>query len=177
MKIVLIRHAKTDGNIKRRYIGATDEPLAEGTEIKKSYPDVDVIISSPLKRCIQTAGLIYPGKDPVIYKDLAETDFGRFENKSYDELKNDRYYIKWLDSNGTLPFPGGETHEHFIKRCTAAYEKAVSELAGRDIAFVVHGGTIMAIMSRVFGGGFYDYQTDNLGGFVFDINGSRYDRI
>ena len=40
---------------------------------------------------------------------------------------------------------------------------------GRDAAFVVHGGTIMAVMSRIDGGDFYDYQIDNGECLVFNI--------
>ncbi len=177
MKIILIRHAKTDGNKKGRYIGVTDELLAHDTRIEKTYPKADAVVSSPLMRCVQTAKLIYPDKKPVIYKDLSEIDFGRFENRSYEDLKNDPYYIKWLESNGERPFPGGESKGDFVKRCIEAYERAAAELSGQDIAFVVHGGTIMAVMSHVFGGGFYDYQTKNLGGYVFDKNSNRYECI
>ena len=37
-------------------------------------------------------------------------------------------------------------------------------------AFVIHGGTIMAIMQRIFGGGFYDYQIRNGGMITFDFD-------
>ena len=60
MKIILIRHAKTDGNKKGRYIGVTDELLAHDTRIEKTYPKADAVVSSPLMRCVQTAKLIYP---------------------------------------------------------------------------------------------------------------------
>ena len=47
MKIILIRHGKTEGNIKNRYIGRTDEPLCgEGLdEIRKNkYPPADFVV-------------------------------------------------------------------------------------------------------------------------------------
>ncbi len=49
--------------------------------------------------------------DIEICDKLKECDFGDFENKSYEDLKNNRL-SKWLDSNG-VPFPNGETHEDF----------------------------------------------------------------
>ena len=60
MKLILIRHGKTKGNREKRYIGKTDEPLEKNTVIVKKYPKTDIVISSPMKRCIMTANLIYP---------------------------------------------------------------------------------------------------------------------
>lgn len=166
--IALIRHAVTAGNLERRYIGRTDESILRGTRIDAEYPKVDIVVSSPMKRCIETAALIYPGKKPVIYEGLAETDFGSFENKSYEELKDDELYKRWLGSNGTMPFPGGESPEAFRVRCLKAYNKAAEDFRGKSTAFIVHGGTIMAVMSSIFGGGFYDYHVANLCGFMFE---------
>ena len=100
MRVVFIRHGKTKGNIERRYIGITDENLStEGIfELKRmKYPVVDRVISSPLKRCFQTAEIIY-GKTAEIYQDFRECDFGEFENKNYEELKNNKYYKDWKEN-------------------------------------------------------------------------------
>ena len=43
------------------------------------YPEVDAVVSSPLKRCTETAKLIYPDKEPMILNGLIEYDFGEFE--------------------------------------------------------------------------------------------------
>ena len=90
--ITFIRHGKTAGNLTNCYIGVTDEPLIiEGEdEIRKRiYPEADIVFSSPLLRCIETAGLIYPNQKPVVIDELKETNFGRFEGKNYKDLSND----------------------------------------------------------------------------------------
>ena len=69
--IQLIRHGITKGNLEKRFIGCrTDEPLCtQGIEeIKKLtdakiYNDSVLVFSSPLKRCIETAKLIFPHKE------------------------------------------------------------------------------------------------------------------
>ena len=38
MKIILIRHGMTEGNLKRRYIGTTDEDLINTDCLKGDYP-------------------------------------------------------------------------------------------------------------------------------------------
>ena len=75
-------------------------------------------------------------------------------------------YQKWLDSNGELPFPNGETHEDFKNRCKEGFFESLTE---RDTAFVIHGGSIMAIMQKLFGGNFYDYQVKNGCGYEFEM--------
>lgn len=164
MEIILIRHGRTRGNTESRYIGRTDEPLsAEGiTDIRgRKYPLAEVVISSPMIRCIQTAELIYGGYDAV-FDGLRECDFGLFENKNYLDLKDDEYYQSWIDSGGTLPFPMGESMETSSKRQIKAFEKALRAYPNsKSIAFVVHGGTIMAVGQKYKGGNFYDYLLKN----------------
>lgn len=165
MKIYLIRHGKTAGNLEKRYIGVTDEPLCpEGiSELqKRNYPDCEIVISSPMRRCIETARLIYPNRPIVIRDDLAECDFGDFEGKNYLELSENPDYQKWIDSGGVSRFPNGESPDGFKRRCIRGFDEAVKKYADkRSIAFVVHGGTIMAVMERYTGRGFYDHQIGN----------------
>lgn len=177
MKLILIRHGKTRGNALKKYIGTTDEPLIEGTAADKKYPNADMIVSSPLKRCIMTAELIYPGEKISICSDLRETDFGDFENKSYDELKDNPHYRRWIDSGGEYAPPNGEGRHEFVTRCIKAYKQIIEGGEAECIAFVAHGGTIMAIMQHIFGGGFYDYMVPNLGGYIVDTDKNKYMEI
>lgn len=156
MKIYLIRHGATAGNLEKKYIGCrTDEPLcAEGIRAaeKKSELTVkinpDAVFSSPMKRCIQTAGILFPGRKPLIYEELSECDFGRFEGKNYRELSGDEDYQKWIDSGGTMQFPEGELPADFRKRCCSGFERMVSENSFDTAVLVAHGGTIMSVLSE-----------------------------
>lgn len=177
IKFYLIRHFKTYGNTKRRYIGTTDEPLCpEGIAEKEkhNYSDVEIIFSSPLKRCLETAALIYPDQKPVVIQNLSECDFGEFENKSAAELSSNPAYQKWVDSGGTLPFPKGESREEFIKRSVDGFLEAAAICREKNIsraALVVHGGTIMSIMSHFLPekGDYYHWQCSNGDGYEFDF--------
>ena len=164
--ICLIRHAKTKGNTEGRYIGRTDESIAESESLKRNYPEADIVITSGMKRTEETAQMIYPDAMRIADKSLRECDFGAFEGYNDEELKDNIYYKKWLESGGVLPFPGGESHEGFIARCIDGFFANIKRYRGKNIAFVVHGGTIMAVMERLFGGGFYDYRIENGGGFI-----------
>lgn len=152
MKVYFIRHGKTKGNIEGRYVGRTDEGLQEDFiyELKeKNMPEVEGIYVSPMRRCIETCGHMYPGREYEIVENLKEMDFGDFEYKSFDELNGNILYQSWVDSKGTLPFPGGESMITFQDRCKSAFEKAIEnamESGYKEVTFVVHGGTIMALL-------------------------------
>ena len=176
-EIILIRHGKTFGNTLGRYIGITDEELCpEGREElaalreRGQYRSIrpDLVYVSPLRRCRQTAELLFPGVPQEICRDLRECDFGEFENKDYKELSGNPAYQAWVDSGGTLPFPGGESREAFQERCRVEFARVLRALkrqAGSNAVFVVHGGTIMSILSAYAPQGaadpFYRWQVKN----------------
>lgn len=156
LSIYLIRHLPTEGNLQYRYIGRTDEPLCQQgiTQADNfSYPPVELLFTSPLKRCVQTASLFFPNQVPIIVSDLQETHFGEFEGKNYKELRDNQDYQAWIDSNGALSFPNGESPEKFKQRSRLAFEhcmKQALQTNATSIGFVVHGGTIMSIMEYLF---------------------------
>ena len=176
MKWVLIRHGKTQGNLEHRYIGGrTDEPLCTAgiAALKeRTYPAVQRVFASPMKRCLETAALLYPGVPVEIIKDLRECDFGDWENKNYAELNGSADYQAWIDAGGELPFPGGESRAMFAARCVAAFESIREQT--EDCALIAHGGTIMAIMERYAHpcGSYYDFQVGNGCGFLLHADGS-----
>lgn len=152
IKIWLIRHGMTEGNLKGRYIGRTDEHLCQ--EGKKalselSYPVPDGLFISPMIRCQETAEILFPGKKFRIMDQLSETDFGDFENKNYRELAGNPDYQAWIDSGGNLPFPGGESREAFRERTLEGFQKVIAICSGENLqsaVLIVHGGTIMTLM-------------------------------
>ena len=128
MKCVLIRHGKTAGNLAGRYIGCrTDEPLCpEGiAQLREGrYPAVERVFASPLRRCRETARLLYPAMEMEIVEDFRECDFGAFEGLSYADLNGRADYQAWLDSGGEAPFPGGESKAEFSRLRHASRARA-----------------------------------------------------
>lgn len=176
--ISFIRHGSTEGNLKKQYIGVTDEPLCrkgrEGLQARQNkgiYPQATRVITSPMKRCLETAEILYPDITPEIYPEFRETDFGLLEGRSYEELLQDDSlrpsYQEWIDSNGTLPFPEGESMEQMKRRCAQGFEKLLPTLTS-DISLVAHGGTIMSILHLYATPkkGYYDYQCANGAGYL-----------
>lgn len=192
IKLVLIRHGAAKSNKERRYLGKTDEPLSEEGKRElsvyreqKIYPKVDHLFISPMKRCVETAEILYPHLTPVFIEEWKEMDFGAFEGKNYEELKGNADYQRWIDSGGILPFPQGESREDFIKRCREGFLKMLSDIRQvqkdgkaqnnsqaqegkrmQTIGMIVHGGTIMALLGSYGDGDYFDYQAANGRGYV-----------
>jgi alpha-ribazole phosphatase len=180
---ILIRHGATKSNKEHRYLGKTDESLSREGEIQlveykklQLYPNIDFLFTSPMKRCIQTAEILYPKLQPVEIKEWKEMDFGVFEGKNYMELQGDKRYQAWIDSNGTLPFPGGESREKFIARCDKGFQNMIEKVkqmkedeGQKTIGMIVHGGTIMALLSKYSKGDYFDYQVANGKGYACTV--------
>ena len=187
IELLLIRHGETKSNTEHRYLGKTDEGLSDQgrkrikqERAKNRYPSCDIVFSSPMLRCKETAELIYPQQNIEEIIEWSEIDFGRFEGKNYKELENDPDYIRWIESNGTLPFPEGESQEEFKERIIQGFQKMTDQILGAEkgtnnlkAAIVVHGGTIMTLCSYLAGGGYFDYQVKNGEGYRCILNYGR----
>lgn len=169
ISLVFIRHGATKGNLEKRYIGSTDEPLCEMgvnqvIKLKEfDFPDEHIFVS-PMKRAIQTAEIIFPDSKYVIEEDFKESDFGIFEGKNASELSESKEYRLWVDSMCKSPIPKGEDIDSFKKRCVNAFIKIIKSLPdGANVSFVVHGGVIMAIFEVLSEekGSFYDFHIKN----------------
>lgn len=176
IELLLIRHGRTAGNEAGRYIGRTDEPLSENGRralTQKSYPGADRVFCSPMLRTRQTAELIYPDHKIEIADGLQEMDFGILENRTHEDLKDNPEYLRWVDVRGTSPMPGGETREAFDKRTRQAFERIIDKMRADGTpraAIIVHGGTIMSILSAVLGGDYYSYHVENGGGYRLELD-------
>ena len=89
LKIYLVRHRQVNHNLRRIY-SREDEDLnetgiSEAYELKENISNIsyDVIISSPLKRAVQTANIINKyNKEIIIDERLRERDPGSLSGKS-----------------------------------------------------------------------------------------------
>lgn len=151
--IYFIRHGMTAGNKAGQYIGSTDEPLCPAGHAAlegRSGPPARSVFVSPMRRCLETAELLYPGRHLEIVEDLRESDFGAFERRTYKELKDDPAYQIWLDTRGKTPPPGGEEHGAFCARAAGALRQITARCSAEDgpVALVTHGGIMMALLEQ-----------------------------
>lgn len=178
MQVILIRHSMTAGNVLRRYIGRTDEPLSpEGIALAKQAgidPDVRTVYVSPLQRTQQTAAILFPNALAITVDDLREMDFGDFEGRNFEEMAEDSAYCAWLEGNCLSVCPNGESRSEFSARVCDAFAKIITNAAKQGeetVTLVIHGGTIMAIMERFARpcADYYSYSVKNCTGYCCQV--------
>ena len=144
MQIVLIRHGKTKSNLENIMISNSDEQLCqEGIDCLRNtvYPSVCKLISSPMKRCIQTASIIYPDKPIQINKNLREFFLKHWEGQQYENMKSiyQQYFDEAVD----------EQIQSYIEQTRMTFEKLIYDnVGGKSLGIVTHGGQIKVILSQ-----------------------------
>lgn len=156
MVLYLIRHGKTAANERHLYCGATDLPLSPGgiEELRRlSYriPESCRFLTSGMLRTEQTLDILFGAVPHQTDFRLREVDFGIFEMHSYEQLKENPDYIRWItdDNEANVP-PSGESGNAMRRRVLEALNAIRSE--GRDTVVIAHGGTIAIVMDYLFPG-------------------------
>lgn len=155
--IHFIRHGSIDDTLAGKYIGITDAPLSDRgrMDLRKldyeyKYPGTQVVFTSPLKRCTETAKILYPEQNPLVIDNLSECNFGEWEGKTADELKNDPDFKKWLAGDSSVKPPRGESNADFTRRVCKMFESIVEGLmktGTTESVIVTHGGVIMTLLA------------------------------
>lgn len=175
--IYLIRHGVTAANERHLYCGSTDLPLSpagqtalEGARIP--LPGPCRFATSGMRRTAQTLALLFGDVPFRVDPRLREMDFGAFEGKSYDQLRDRPDYQAWISGdNEQNPTPGGESGAEMTARVLAALEDYRN--SGENWVLVTHGGPIAAIMAALFpeeGKNRYQWQPAPGGGYRLEDN-------
>ncbi len=162
MEFILVRHGKTEYNERRQYCGALDPDLSDlgrqelehsaiKTYLEERTPDM--VFCSPMQRTLQTAAILLDGRDVplVAVPELREIDFGDFEGRSYEEMKDDPAYTAWLDTNCEGPIPGGDFPESFRDDVEVCFESLMETCRTERVEralIVSHGGVLGTILER-----------------------------
>ena len=156
--VYIIRNGETKEEVEGKYIGHTDVELSgdgrkqlESMRDELVYPPVDAVISSPLKRCTETAAILYPDNKFITIDSLIECNFGEFEGKDAEELKDYPVFPHWLAGEKGVEPPFGESNEAFAKRVCEGFIKIIDGLIKTGTtrsAIVTHGGVIMALLTN-----------------------------
>ena len=156
--IYLFRHGLTKEAELHLYCGSTDVPLSpKGKKLlqsqKAKMPCLEgfEFYTSGMKRSNQTATILYPDKILKTDSRLCEMDFGLFECKSYDELKDYDLYQKWIQGNNVENIcPHGESGAMMKARVLSFFNEILNSKEKNKIAIFTHGGPIAAVMEFLF---------------------------
>lgn len=146
-RLILVRHGSTEHSAKMRFSGRNDLPLNEvGAKqavglAARSFGDVTAVISSPLRRAVQTAEAIAApiGRAVEVDDDLVETDFGQWEGLTFAEAaaSHGAELARWRSSPDVAP-PGGESFATVGRRVRRGRDRIVAEHLGETVVVVSH---------------------------------------
>ncbi|MFG2641569.1 bifunctional RNase H/acid phosphatase [Streptomyces sp. NPDC048370] len=162
---VLLRHGETALTPEKRFSGSggTDPELSTAglrqadavAAALAARGTIQEIVSSPLKRCRQTAEAVAArlGLDVRIEDGLRETDFGAWEGLTFAEVRQ-RYaedLDAWLASPKAAPTGGGESFATVARRVSTTRDRLTAAYAGRTVLLVTHVTPIKTLVRLALG--------------------------
>ncbi|MBP3470377.1 MAG: histidine phosphatase family protein [Lachnospiraceae bacterium] len=164
MYLYIIRHGITAWNKAKRMQGQTDIPLAEeGIELAvrtgKGMADVpiDLVISSPLSRAVETAECVIRGRNiPMITDErIQEISFGEWEGECVQDSQRlpEGYMEQFFHDPLHLPqAPGGETFLQVRERTGAFLDeiRTKTEYQDKTLLISTHGAAGRCLLSHFF---------------------------
>ncbi|MGI8333098.1 bifunctional RNase H/acid phosphatase [Actinomadura scrupuli] len=145
---LLLRHGQTPLSDEKRFAGTGDIPLTETGLLQakaaaRALGDrgIDVIVSSPLRRCRDTAAEVAAatGTEIRIEDGFRETDFGDWEGHTFAEVR-ERWPAEmdaWLADPAVAP-PGGESFADTARRVRTGLDKLMVRYRHQTVLVVSH---------------------------------------
>jgi broad specificity phosphatase PhoE len=163
-RLLLLRHGQTELSVQRRYSGHGDPELtplghaqAAGAAARiANVPDVAAVLTSPLRRALQTATLVAEATGAPLHvrKGLIETDFGAWEGLTFPEARDrdPQLHAEWLGSEEVAP-PGGESFAAVGRRVAAELADVLRDYPGATLVLVSHVTPIKMLLRDALQGG------------------------
>ena len=158
-RVVLVRHAETEGDSSVRFHGSTDVPLsAEGRAHMREISRLlarevfDLVAASPLSRAWEAAQILVGAAPIRIERDFREIDFGRWEGLTKEEIAatDPVLYQEWQDKVPGFDFPRGEPRADFQKRVLRGFER-LEQSGAASVLLVAHKGIVRTVAEKLAG--------------------------
>lgn len=180
--LTLVRHGQSTANVRHMLAGWKDVELTETgrKELEKlasavDYPESDIYFSSPLKRCRETAEILFPGRKIICRDEFREINFRMLEGwilSSKEEM--DAYFADWVNDEAYLD---EETLSDVMERGSRAVLSTVAECEAEGLhsaTVVMHSGLMRACLVALFGLEREDFNRMSVAnglGVVIDFDG------
>lgn len=156
-RLYLVRHGNTLWNTQKRYQGWTDIDLSEEGRVQAELVgerfkeiEVDRVISSPLKRAVDTAEPIARARGLEVELDehFKEINFGEWEGMNAKELisKYGDGYMNFFRDPFKYPCPGEGTFADVSVRVSEGIDNIFDKNKGGQVAIVSHGGVLRLLI-------------------------------
>ena len=166
--VYLVRHGATAWNKEGRIIGHEDIGLGEGgreqarTAARILAPcRVDLVVSSPLSRTLETARAVAADHDlePEVDEGIVELRLAGWAGRTRAELAAEKAWQRWLREPHTIATPEGERLVDVRDRAMGALRRGLDRLPeGGGLVLVTHGGVIRVILLTLLGMPLSSYQ-------------------
>ena len=145
IKIIYFVHGTTMDNLNEKSTGWLDGELSplgieQSINLKTliNLSEIDLVISSDLKRAVDSANYTFKGIKEIIYDErLRECNYGDL-NGSDSELVIDEDHIN-------KPFPNGESLKDVEKRIRSFIDDLKEKYDGKKVAIVAHRAPQLAL--------------------------------
>lgn len=159
--VVLTRHGHVDGINPPRFRGQHPLPLTEqgrqeaimtAGRIASTWRPV-AVRTSPLERCVVTGAKIAEscGLQSVAVEGLLDLDYGEWQWKTYDEVKESwpRLYALWRTSPHLVRFPSGESLQDIVLRSADVFRSTVEAFPDDTVVLVGHDSVNRALLLQL----------------------------
>lgn len=149
--IALFRHGITEENKRKAYLGWNDSPLCPESQNLVAISTYEFYFSSDLYRCISTAHLLFPNENIYLLESFREMNFGNWEGKTYEDLKDEKQYRQWIENPSHICPPNGESFKQFSKRVENGWSRVIQTVLSKNIqrcAVMTHGGVIRLLLAK-----------------------------
>ena len=157
MKLILFRHCETTFNKTHKFTGTLDARLTSlgrkqaselCTHLKRE--SADIIFSSPLHRCLETAQIVRGKKDIVIVADqnLRERSYGDLQGMSHARYKREHgeEALHFIRRNYDVAPSNGESLKDVERRVVAWYKRLLK--CKYDRVWVCMHGNVLRMLRK-----------------------------
>jgi alpha-ribazole phosphatase len=154
--LILVRHGESVLGLASRYAGHFDSPLtprgrAQVRRLRRRFRSLrpDVVVSSDLSRCFETARILAPGATILSSSSLRELDFGDWDGRTSRSCRrlNPRRFEEWMRDPWASRPPGGESLRELWTRVRRFVESLVRRFPNRTLAVITHAGPIRVLLA------------------------------
>jgi broad specificity phosphatase PhoE len=165
LTVVLTRHGGTTRSKPEQHLGQhldvllSDEGRAQAAALGRRLAGVrfERVVASPLRRAVETARLIVPGREPETDARLLEMDYGAWEGLTYEQVtaRDGPARLLWEADPASLACPGGESGNDVATRVRSFLEAAIdgaeADMADHKILVVGHSTTDRILLCVALG--------------------------